>query len=367
MSNGLHNQNELEAQKYALDQSAIVAVTDRSGRITYVNNFFCDISGYNRDELLGQTHSIINSGFHPKEFFSDLWRTILKGEIWRGEIKNKSKSGAYYWVNTTIVPFKDADGKIYQFLSVRQDITRLKEAKEIIKDQQSKLVASSRLSALGELSAALTHEINNPLSVILGRAEMLQTALSQPTVDIETIKSMVEAIQTTGHRIEKIMKTVRSLAHGGDNEPIQKVTLKSLFDAVLDILGARIRGHGIQIQIDDKNFQKQISCRPTEVFQILTNLVNNSHDAILGKPKSWIKLSCEIVDGYYLFEVLDSGNGLSENVIDYLFTPFYTTKPIGAGTGLGLSISKTLATRAGGDIYYDKTSLNTKFVLKLPI
>jgi len=367
MSNSLHNKNELEAQKYALDQSAIVAATDKAGCITYVNNFFCQISGYSRDELLGQTHSIVNSGFHPKEFFGELWRCILNGEIWRGEIKNKSKTGNYYWVYTTIVPFKDIDGKIYQFLSVRQDITRLKEAKQTIKDQQAKLVSSSRLSALGELSAALTHEINNPLAVILGRAEMLQTALSQPNVNIDNIKSMVEAIQTTGHRIEKIMKTVRSLAHGGDNEPVQKVTVKSLFDAVLDILGARIRGHGIYIQIDDKNFNQHVSCRPTEVFQILANLVNNSHDAIFGKQNPWIKLNCEIVDNHYLFQVTDSGSGISDDIAALLFTPFYTTKPIGSGTGLGLSISKTLAARSGGDIYYDKNSSNTKFVLKIPV
>ena len=196
---------------------------------------------------------------------------------------------------------------------------------------------------------------------------MLQTALSQPNVNIDNIKSMVEAIQTTGHRIEKIMKTVRSLAHGGDNEPVQKVTVKSLFDAVLDILGARIRGHGIYIQIDDKNFNQHVSCRPTEVFQILANLVNNSHDAIFGKQNPWIKLNCEIVDNHYLFQVTDSGSGISDDIAALLFTPFYTTKPIGSGTGLGLSISKTLAARSGGDIYYDKNSSNTKFVLKIPV
>lgn len=96
--------SELENQKKALDQSSIVAITNDRGVITYVNDSFCEISGYLRSELIGSTHKVVNSGYHDSSFFKDLWSTIKKGEIWRGQIKNRSKSGRFYWVETTIVP-----------------------------------------------------------------------------------------------------------------------------------------------------------------------------------------------------------------------------------------------------------------------
>lgn len=135
-----HLLQELSDFKFALDASSIVAITDHRGIIHYVNDQFCQVSGYTTEELIGSDHRIVNSGFHSKDFFKNMWRTISSGEVWKGEIQNRAKNGAYYWVDTTIVPFLKKNGKPYQYLAIRYEITDRKKVEEELKKMTQRLI-----------------------------------------------------------------------------------------------------------------------------------------------------------------------------------------------------------------------------------
>src|SRR5216110_1052478 len=173
--------------KFALDESSIVAITDQTGIIKYVNDKFCEISKYSREELLGQDHRIINSGYHPKEFIRNLWTTIATGQVWRGELRNRAKDGSIYWVDTTIVPLLNADGKPYQYLAIRSDITPRKAAEQQLADQAA-------LAQLGQLATVVAHEVRNPLAGVKGSLQVLRSRPATDPADKRVIDVMISRL-----------------------------------------------------------------------------------------------------------------------------------------------------------------------------
>lgn len=144
--------------KDALNEASIVAITDEKGIIIEVNDHFCKLSGYSRDELLGNTHQLINSSYHPKEFFKEMWQQIKKGNVWKGDIRNVTKNGDFYWVSTTIVPLPDEEGNPSQFISIRHDITRQKETEEQLKYNEKYL--ENFISSLGDIVLEVDEHLN---------------------------------------------------------------------------------------------------------------------------------------------------------------------------------------------------------------
>ncbi|HLR65978.1 MAG TPA: PAS domain-containing protein [Virgibacillus sp.] len=186
--------SELADFKFALEASSIVAITNQRGEITYANDKFCRLSKYSQEELIGQDHNIINSGYHPPEFFEDLWQTIETGNVWQGEIKNRGKDGSTYWVDTTVVPFLDENGQPYQYLAIRHEITKRKEFEDELKVMMTRIMEvqeEERKLLSRELHDSLGQNLySHQITVNRLKAEMSHPLLDQ--MEAETIEMMKE-------------------------------------------------------------------------------------------------------------------------------------------------------------------------------
>ncbi len=189
--------------KDVLDEHSLVAITDKNGTITYVNKEFCRLSKYSENELIGQNHRILKSGYHPPQFYQGMWKTISHGKVWRGEVKNKAKDGTFYWVKTIIVPFLDNKGKPGEYVSVRTDVTAQKEL-------QAQLLKSEKLTVIGELSARLAHDLRNPLSVIKNTIELIKIKNPDlPEKVLEDLYKLNRAILRMTHQIDDVLDFVK--------------------------------------------------------------------------------------------------------------------------------------------------------------
>lgn len=353
----LKERSHSEMLMRALNSFAIVSTTNLKGDITYVNDRFCEKTQYSRAEILGQNHRILKSGKHPDSLYKEMWASILKGHIFQGEVCNKKKNGELIWGFSTIIPMYE-NNQVNGFLSVRFDITEKKRLEELLE-------TSAKLTTLGEISASIAHEINNPLTILLGKTNLINTLVKKNKYDLSQLPADLSKIEGAGLKIIKIIKGLKSLARNSESDPKEKIIFSDILSDVLELTHDKMISHNVILQ-NNINEDFVIECNPSQISQVLVNLISNAVDAISEQKDKWIKLEHKIFKKYIQIKVTDSGKGIPENILNQIMNPFFTTKPAGVGTGLGLSISKKIIeVQHLGKFYYEKQEANTTFVIEL--
>jgi PAS domain S-box-containing protein len=342
--------SQLADFKRALDHAAIVAITDVSGRINYVNDTFCQISGYSREELLGQDHRIINSSYHPKEFIRELWRTIASGQIWHGELRNRAKDGRIYWVDTTIVPFLNERGKPYQYIAIRSDITARKYAEE-------QLAQQAALARVGQMAAVVAHEVRNPLAGIKGAVQVLMSRRAPGDSELPVMRDIVGRIDSLSDLINDLMLYARPrpprLSHIELRPLISDAVMIVRRDPAAQSIDIVIEGTDVSASVDDELIRAT-----------LLNLVLNAAQAMAGHGRISVKLGKS--GNFALVEVRDNGPGIPVDIRNQVFEPFFTTKA--RGGGLGLPIARRTAELHGGSLELEcPDSGGTVVTMRLPL
>lgn len=313
---------EVEYLRRSLDAHAIVAVTDARGRITYVNEKFCELSKYSESELMGRDHRVINSGFHSKEFFRNLWATISQGNVWKGEIRNRAKDGSHYWVATTISPSMLPSGKPGQYVSIRTDITALKRLEHEL------------LSLNDRVQSRIGRDLHDGLGQRLTALELFAQGLMQDVrsraPDLEASAKLLSV-----HLREAVAQT-RLLSHG-----LAPISLhdQGLLVALRELAEGTTALTRVRFTFEGESAPKLVGdTAATHLYRIAQEAVNN---ALKHGHPSWIKIRLRSLDSGWLLSVEDNGTGFS--------TP-HETAP-----GLGLRMMRYRASTMGASLSFQST------------
>ncbi len=344
---------ELTEQKFALDQHSIVAITDVRGEIKFVNKKFSEISGYDYDELIGKNHRILNSGVHNTSFFTEMYRTIAKGNVWNNEVCNKAKDGRLYWVDTTIVPFIGDDGKPKSYIAIRTDITNRKKIDLDLIDAKEKAEAATQQKS--EFLANMSHEIRTPMNGVIG-----MTGLLLDTELTNKQRSYAESTMLSAEALLAIINDILDFSkiEAGKMElEILPFDLRTVMEDVAELMAMKCREKNIEMLLHFKSgTETNLLGDPGRIRQVLLNLLSN---AIKFTEQGSVVLSVESSDiineeTIVSVSVSDSGIGIDDDKLDKIFNKFdqedgSTTRKYG-GTGLGLAICRQLCHLMKGEI-----------------
>ena len=251
------------------------------------------------------------------------------------------------------------------FRSYQINLRKTEEFKTKLEEEQARGVMNSKLASLGEMAGGIAHEINNPLAIIIGTAQIVGVKIAK-NKPADEIKPHLDKIIETGERISKIIRGLRSFARNGDQDPFEPAKLIDVFDEGLSLITDKARSKNVTLKIPSE-MPFILNCRKVQVTQVVVNLVNNAIDAVTDLEDKWVDVHVSEDAGWISIKVTDSGNGIPQHIQEKIFQPFFTTKGPNVGTGLGLSISIGIVKSHHGSLSIDNSSKNTCFVLKLPV
>ncbi len=343
----------LEEQKFALDQAAKVSISDAKGIITYVNDQFCHMSKYSQEDLLGQTYQLISSGYHTNEFFEELWYCISNGNVWKGEIRNKTKDGKFYWVNTTIVPFLDKSGAPYQYLSIHFDVTDRKFAEASL--VEAKEMAETAVNAQTEFVSTMSQELRTPMKSLL---EILNSILRE-----ENITDLVNQRVKVAHQSASSLLTLfndildysRILAGKLEFDSVD-FALRTYIDEIVASYSEDAEKKGVELgAVFSSSIPPVMKGDPTRIREIIKTLLS----IVIGYVKyGAVSLNVrshhhEDGDEFLYFEIKSSSLVLSSNLKEKILNAFTqidgSISQVFCGEGMGPALSKQFIRMMGGE------------------
>ncbi len=344
-------ENQIKLLSRSVEQSPVsTVICDINGGIEYANPVFQTITGYSLKELKGKNPRILKSGHHPDEFYSDLWKTILSGKDWSGEIRNKKKNGQLYWEEVVISPILDDQGKVVNFVSVREDITLRKKMVEELVTAKEKAEESDRLKSA--FLANLSHEIRTPMNGILGFTEILK----EPGLSSRQQQKYIDIIEKSGKRMLDTVHDLIDISRietGQVNMHISEVNLNRQLRNIFEFFRPQVEQKGLRYILKEQVPQEMevIITDSSKLDSILTNLLKN---AIKYTCKGKIEVGCRQKGQFLEYYVSDTGIGVPPGRQEAIFNRFVKSDLDDVeslqGTGLGLAISKAYAELLGGDI-----------------
>jgi PAS domain S-box-containing protein len=336
-----------------------IALVSAEGRYLKVNPAFQRLFGYSEEEILQKGVLDLT---HPddRELTQRHRVDVLEGRTDRVKVEKRyvSKDGRVIWAHTLVSPVRGPTGVIKYFMVQIQDVSEIHAA-------QTSMIQSAKLVALGEMAAGLAHEINNPLTIIKGYADLIQHLIRKGGADVSEIGRHTEQIRTTTERVTRIIQALRRFSREPEDFPHEPHLIRDVVDDALSICGERFKSHGVRVEVSG-DLPDPVLCNGVALSQVLLNLFNNSLHAVKDLPARWVQVILDGSPGRILLSVIDSGPGINEPVRSKVFLPFFTTKPPGEGTGLGLSVSKGLVESFGGTISLGDGP-HTRFDLMLPL
>lgn len=336
-------------------------MTDTNGVIQYANQQALTMSGYFVEELTGKKMSIFSSGIHTEAFYKDLWRTIaLKKEMWRGTIINKMKNAENLDCSCIIFPILNAKNEVTNFVTIQEDVTqqRIKENLYMIQTRQAQM---------GEMLSMIAHQWRQPLASISVISATLTLDIMMDEYKKEFFQERLEAISELSQYLSSTIDDFRGFFK--EDKELKSTLLLKIVHSALRIIGPTLRSSGIEIEerIDDTII---LQTYPNEVVQVLLNLFKNAEDALKENKTKYPKISIHgyTIDDTAYLSIQDNGGGVSSDIIDKVFDPYFSTKTKKDGTGLGLYMSKTIIEEhCGGKINLKNTADGVCFELLLPL